>query len=104
MARTLKIGHVYLAPGSAHLELTGLTAPRVRLSEAERVNGHRPSVDVMFHSLLRSVGASRTLGVILTGLGRDGAEGLLALRQAGAETIGQDEASCRGLRHAESGV
>ncbi len=89
----LKIGHVYLAPGSAHLEVAGLTAPRVRLSEGERVNGHRPSVDVMFHSLLRSVGASRTVGVILTGLGRDGAEGLLALRQAGAETIGQDEAS-----------
>jgi len=89
----LKIGHVYLAPGSAHLEVTGLTAPRVRLSEGERVNGHRPSVDVMFHSLLRSVGASRTVGVILTGLGRDGAEGLLALRQNGAETIGQDEAS-----------
>jgi two-component system chemotaxis response regulator CheB len=91
---TLKIGHVYLAPGSAHLEVTGLTAPRVRLNEGERVNGHRPSVDVMFNSLLRSLGASRTLGVILTGLGRDGAEGLLALRQAGAETIGQDEASC----------
>jgi two-component system, chemotaxis family, protein-glutamate methylesterase/glutaminase len=90
---TLKVGHVYLAPGSAHLELAGLTAPRVRLNEGERVNGHRPSVDVMFNSLLRSVGASRTIGVILTGLGRDGAEGLLALRRAGAETIGQDEAS-----------
>jgi len=88
----LKPGLVYLAPGSAHLELTGSTSPRVRLSEAERVNGHRPSVDVMFASVLRTVG-SRAVGIILTGLGRDGAEGLLALRRAGADTIGQDEAS-----------
>jgi two-component system chemotaxis response regulator CheB len=88
----LKTGQIYLAPGSAHLELTGLSATRVRLSEAERVNGHRPSVDVMFASVLRCLG-SRAVGVILTGLGRDGAEGLLALREAGAATIGQDEAS-----------
>ncbi|HUW81061.1 MAG TPA: chemotaxis response regulator protein-glutamate methylesterase [Acidocella sp.] len=88
----LKTGHVYLAPGSAHLELVGVTAPHIKLSETERVNGHRPSVDVMFASVLRCVG-NRAIGVILTGLGRDGAEGLLALRQAGAETIGQDEAS-----------
>ena len=88
----LKVGQIYLAPGSAHLELEGRAAPRVRLSDAERVNGHRPSVDVMFQSVLRCVG-DKVIGVILTGLGRDGAEGLLALRQAGAETIGQDEAS-----------
>ncbi len=88
----LKIGQIYLAPGSAHLEVAGSGAPRVRLSEAERVNGHRPSVDVMFASVQRCVGG-RAVGVILTGLGRDGAEGLLALRRAGAETIGQDEAS-----------
>ncbi len=88
----LKTGHVYLAPGSAHLELVGVTAPHIKLSDTERVNGHRPSVDVMFASVLRCVG-NRAIGVILTGLGRDGAEGLLALRQAGAETIGQDEAS-----------
>ncbi len=88
----LKTGHVYLAPGSAHLEITGLTAPRVHLSEAERVNGHRPSVDVMFHSVHRCV-HDRAIGVILTGLGRDGAEGLLAMRRAGCETIGQDEAT-----------
>jgi two-component system chemotaxis response regulator CheB len=88
----LKTGQVYLAPGSAHLEIIGITSPRIRLSEAERVNGHRPSVDVMFASVLRCVG-DRAIGVILTGLGRDGAEGLLALRRAGAETIGQDEAS-----------
>ena len=88
----LKMGQVYLAPGSAHLEIAGVLSPRIRLSEAERVNGHRPSVDVMFASVLRCAGA-KAIGVILTGLGRDGAEGLLALRRAGAETIGQDEAS-----------
>jgi two-component system chemotaxis response regulator CheB len=85
-------GHIYLAPGDAHLEITGLTQPRVHLSQAERVNGHRPSVDVMFAAVLKTYGR-RCLGVILTGLGRDGASGLLALREAGAETIGQDEAS-----------
>jgi two-component system chemotaxis response regulator CheB len=88
----LKTGQIYLAPGSAHLEISGLTAPRVHLSEAERVNGHRPSVDVMFHSVQRCL-HDRAIGVILTGLGRDGAAGLLALRQSGCETIGQDEAS-----------
>ena len=88
----LKTGQIYLAPGSAHLEISGLTAPRIHLSEAERVNGHRPSVDVMFHSVQRCF-HDRAIGVILTGLGRDGAEGLLAMRQSGCETIGQDEAS-----------
>jgi two-component system chemotaxis response regulator CheB len=89
----LQIGQVYLSPGDSHLELTGHSAPRVHLSDAERVNGHRPSVDVMFASVCRCVG-ERAIGVILTGLGRDGAEGLLHLREAGAETIGQNEASC----------
>jgi two-component system chemotaxis response regulator CheB len=86
-------GHIYLAPGDAHLEITMKEGPRCRLSQAERVNGHRPSVDVMFHSVAREFG-KRAVGVILTGMGRDGAQGLLALRQAGAETIGQNEASC----------
>ncbi|MCB5945299.1 chemotaxis response regulator protein-glutamate methylesterase [Acidocella sp. KAb 2-4] len=86
----LQAGQVYLAPGNMHLEVAG---GAVRLSDAPKVNGHRPSVDVMFHAVRRSVGG-RAVGVILTGLGRDGAEGLLALREAGAETIGQDEASC----------
>ncbi len=89
----LRPGHIHLCPGEMHLELSGGQAPVIRLSGAERVNGHRPSVDVMFQSLLRCSGGN-AIGVILTGLGRDGAEGLLALRQAGAETIGQDEGSC----------
>ena len=88
----LEQGCVYIAPGGeAHLEVVGLT-PRCRLTRSETVSGHRPSVDVLF----RSVAALRRpmTGVILTGMGRDGAQGLLEMRQAGASTLGQDEASC----------
>lgn len=86
-------GHVYLAPGHAHLELVCQGRLRCRLSDAERVSGHRPSVDVLFRSVSRAVGR-KALGVILTGMGRDGAQGLLELRRQGAHTLGQDEASC----------
>jgi two-component system chemotaxis response regulator CheB len=85
-------GHVYLAPGNHHLEVTKSAVPRCRLSDADRVNGHRPSVDVMFKSLAHNAG-ERAIGVILTGMGRDGAEGLLGLRRTGAMTLGQDESS-----------
>ena len=57
------------------------------------VNGHCPSVDALFKSVARSAGG-RSVGVILTGMGRDGADGLLAMRQAGCRTIGQDAATC----------
>lgn len=86
-------GHIYIAPGDAHLEISGRNAPHCRLDHGERVNGHRPSVDVMFHAAAREFG-KRAVGIILTGMGRDGAQGLLAMREAGAETIGQTEASC----------
>lgn len=87
-------GHIYLAPGgAAHLEVTGGAQPRCRLTPGAPVNGHRPSVDVLFHSVCRSYGR-RAVGVILTGMGRDGAEGLRAMRDLGASTIGQDEATC----------
>ncbi|HQT63332.1 MAG: chemotaxis response regulator protein-glutamate methylesterase [Acidocella sp. 20-57-95] len=89
----IQVGNIYLAPGDAHLEIRGLLQPVCKLNHEGRVNGHRPSVDVMFNAVSRHF-KSRALGVILTGMGRDGADGLLALRQAGAETIGQDEASC----------
>jgi two-component system chemotaxis response regulator CheB len=89
----LKVGHVYLAPGSdSHLEVRGSRELRCHLKTGETVSGHRPSVDVMFSSIARNVGAA-SLGVILTGMGRDGAQGLLDMRCAGAHTIGQDEAS-----------
>lgn len=86
-------GRVYLAPGgAAHLEIAGRERLRCRLLETDLVNGHRPSVDVLFHSVAQIVG-DRAIGVILTGMGRDGAAGLKELRGAGAATIGQDEAS-----------
>ncbi|MGO9674981.1 MAG: protein-glutamate methylesterase/protein-glutamine glutaminase [Methylocella sp.] len=90
----LEPGHVYLAPGgSAHLRVEGASPARCRLWRSDPVNGHRPSVDVLFQSVAKAVGA-RAVGAILTGMGRDGAEGLLAMRRAGAPTIGQTESSC----------
>jgi two-component system chemotaxis response regulator CheB len=90
----LDIGRIYLAPGGeAHLEARGGARPSCILRRSEPVNGHRPSVDVLFESVARAFG-SRAVGVILTGMGRDGARGLLAMRQAGGRTLGQDENSC----------
>jgi two-component system, chemotaxis family, protein-glutamate methylesterase/glutaminase len=90
----LTAGQVYLAPGGdAHLEVTGVGTLRCRLSRTPAVNGHRPSVDVLFHSVAQNVRAN-AIGVLLTGMGRDGAQGLLDMRKAGAATIGQDESSC----------
>ncbi len=87
-------GHVYLAPGSEqHLEVQGGSIPRCRLVPDDPTSGHRPSVDRLFHSVARAAGAAAA-GAILTGMGRDGAEGLKAMRAAGAFTIGQDEQSC----------
>ena len=89
----LEVGNVYIAPGDQHMEITGRSIFTITLNHGEKVNGHRPSVDVMFQSLAQSVGA-KAVGVILTGLGADGARGLLAMRKAGARTIGQDESTC----------
>jgi two-component system chemotaxis response regulator CheB len=90
----IKAGHVYIAPGGeTHLTVVGAHNPVCRLEASDPVNRHRPSVDVMFDSMARVIGGS-TVGVILTGMGRDGAEALLRLRNAGARTIGQDESSC----------
>jgi two-component system chemotaxis response regulator CheB len=86
-------GHVYIAPGSHHLQVVKSgTAYRCALDDGPPVTGHRPSVDVLFRSVARVVGRS-AIGVILTGMGKDGADGLLEMRKAGALTIGQDEAS-----------
>lgn len=90
----LKVGQVYLAPGGdQHLEIQNAGGPACKLLSGEPVTGHRPSVDVLFRSAARVVG-SRGVGVILTGMGRDGAEGLLEMRKAGGRTLGQDESSC----------
>lgn len=87
-------GHIYIAPGgTAHLEVRGGLQPRCGLREGPPVSGHRPSVDALFNSVAEIFGR-RAVGVILTGMGRDGAQGLMRLRQMGASTLGQDEASC----------
>ena len=86
-------GRIYLAPGGEnHLSVEGAGQLRCRLTHRDPVNGHRPSVDVLFNSVAR-IARARAVGVILTGMGRDGAAGLLAMREAGASTLGQDEAS-----------
>lgn len=90
----LRQGSIYLAPSDAHLAVDrkggGLCA---RLQPGERVSRHIPSVDVLFESVAQACGA-HAMGVILTGMGEDGARGLLTMRQKGAHTVGQDEASC----------
>jgi two-component system chemotaxis response regulator CheB len=86
-------GHVYIAPGDRHLIIERDGARyRCRLSDGLHVNRHRPSVDVMFRSVAQNVGPNAT-GVILTGMGDDGARGLKEMAEAGAHTIAQDEAS-----------
>ncbi|MEO8114094.1 MAG: chemotaxis response regulator protein-glutamate methylesterase [Phenylobacterium sp.] len=91
----LSAGSVVIAPGGErHLEVTAATGGyRCRLREGPTISGHRPSVDALFQSVAEAAGA-RAVGVILTGMGADGAKGLLAMREAGAKTFGQDEASC----------
>jgi len=85
--------HVYIAPGSHHLELVRSSGQyRCRLDDGPTVSGHRPSVDVLFQSVARIAGKA-AVGVILTGMGKDGANGLLDMRSAGAVTLGQDMAS-----------
>lgn len=87
----LQSSRVLFAPASAHL--TVVPGGRVHLSHGEPLNGCRPSVDVAFTSLAKQYGP-RAAGVLLTGMGTDGAAGLLAIRQAGGVTLVQDEASC----------
>ncbi len=87
-------GHAYVAPGGFHMSLARSGANyTVHLDQEPPVNRHRPSVDVLFDSAARHAGKN-AIGVLLTGMGRDGAEGLLRMRQAGAHTLAQDEASC----------
>ncbi len=87
-------GTVFIAPGHSHLQIRRQGAGYVtELISTPPVNRHRPSVEVLFDSAAQLVGR-QAVGVILTGMGKDGAQGLLRMRQAGARTFGQDEASC----------
>ncbi|MDX9698873.1 MAG: CheB methylesterase domain-containing protein [Rhodocyclaceae bacterium] len=87
-------GTVYVAPGHSHLSIVrGPSGYACRLRKEPPVNRHRPSVDVLFESAAAHVGVPM-VGVLLTGMGKDGAGGLLAMRKKGAWTIAQDEASC----------
>jgi two-component system, chemotaxis family, protein-glutamate methylesterase/glutaminase len=91
----LEPGKVFIAPGGFHLVVDAAEPGRwrTRLDNGPKVCYQKPSVDVLFHSVARSAG-SQALAVILTGMGSDGAEGMLAMRRAGAWTAAQDEASC----------
>jgi two-component system chemotaxis response regulator CheB len=85
------VGHAYVAPGHSHLRVVRSGARYVcALGDDAPVNRHRPSVDVLFGSAARVVGR-KAVGAILTGMGKDGAQGLYDMRQAGAPTLGQDE-------------
>lgn len=88
-------GHMLIAPGGdRHMTLVKVGGSyQVEIKPGPRVNGHCPSVDVLFDSVAKVAGAD-ALGIILTGMGGDGAKGLLAMRKAGARTIGQDESTC----------
>lgn len=86
-------GHCYIAPGSLHLKVERSGARYYcRLSDAPPENRHRPSVDTLFRSVVEQVGIN-AVGALLTGMGEDGARGLLAMREAGSHTIAQDETS-----------
>lgn len=87
-------GHAYIAPGGRHMELCRSGANyHIRLNDLPPVNRHRPSVDLLFDSVAKSAGKN-AVAAILTGMGYDGAKGLLALHQAGAKTLAQSERTC----------
>jgi two-component system chemotaxis response regulator CheB len=90
----LRRGNVYLAPGGErHLSVGGSESFHARLRPGSPVSGHLPSVDVLFESVAATAGP-RAVGILLTGMGADGAQGLLQMARAGALTIAQDEATC----------
>ena len=88
-------GRMLIAPGGdRHMRLLKVNGVyQVECKAGPKVNGHCPSVDVLFDSVAKSAGKN-AVGIILTGMGGDGAKGLLEMRKAGARTIGQDESTC----------
>lgn len=90
----IKRGHVYIAPGNdKHLMLRGGGQLSCRLRPGDPISGHRPSIDALFLSVAEAL-PGRAVGILLTGMGQDGAQGLLAMRQVNCPTIAQDQASC----------
>lgn len=90
----IRPGQVLIAPGAMQMEVARSNRNYVvKCHPGNKVSGHCPSVDVLFTSMAENV-AIRQVGIILTGMGRDGADGLLKMRQKGAFTIGQDKESC----------
>ena len=90
----IKNGHVFIAPGDKHMVLrTSGNKYYLEIGGGNKVSGHKPSIDVLFNSIAK-VAAKNTVGVILTGMGNDGAKGLLNLKLKGAKTLGQDEKTC----------
>lgn len=87
-------GKVLIAPGNQHMKIKKVGSRfKIEVFQGDKVNGHCPSVDVLFESVAKECGRE-AIGVILTGMGYDGAKGLLSMKQKGARTIGQDEKSC----------
>jgi len=87
----IRRGRVLIAPGDRHMRVKRAGSRfKVEIFQGEKVNGHCPSVDVLFESVAMECG-SHAVGILLTGMGRDGAKGLLAMKEKGARTIGQDE-------------
>ncbi|MGL6260402.1 protein-glutamate methylesterase/protein-glutamine glutaminase [Vibrio sp. WXL210] len=92
--QVIKVGHAYIAPGDKHLVIHKRSGCYyTMLSDDEPVNLHKPSVDVLFDSVAENV-KQLGLGIILTGMGKDGAKGLLRMKRAGAMTLAQDKDSC----------
>jgi two-component system, chemotaxis family, protein-glutamate methylesterase/glutaminase len=90
----LVAGRALICPGNRHMKVKRMPLGQmVVLSDEDRVNGHRPSVDVLFRSVAQEFG-SQAMGVIMTGMGEDGAEGLGEMKKAGAMTVAQSEESC----------
>lgn len=91
----LENGHVYIAPGTHHLKISKRGSHYVtELLDGNTVSGHKPSVDVMFQSIAKASGNNKTVAIMLTGMGRDGAQGMLELKQLGCPTIGQNKETC----------
>ena len=91
----IKPGNVYIAPGDKHMQVVGdmSRGAYLKVFDGESVSGHRPSVDVLFESVADNIG-SNAIGIILTGMGRDGAKGILKMKKAGSFNIGQNKDSC----------